>query len=267
MKTGALFKDTLWQLKEVLAYKEMLTASVKKDLRARYRGSVLGFLWTLLNPLMQLAIYSIVFPFLLRMQEPYYPLFVFVGLLPWIWFTSSLATSTIIIVGNASLVKKIYFPRMILPLSTVTTGGINCILGLAVAVGAVLVSGVPITPWALLLPLPLLLQFVFTAGLCLLLSSLYVYFRDLEHIVGILMQVWFYLTPIVYNSRILPEFFANLLELNPMTQLVNCYRAILIYGNAPDFRGVAWLTAISLAVFAVGALVFTKVQRHFAEEL
>lgn len=267
MSLGKLFKETVGQLREVLTYKEMLTASVKKDLQARYRGSVLGFLWTLLNPLMQLAIYSIVFPFLLRMQEPNYPLFVFVGLLPWLWFTSSLATSTIIIVGNGSLVKKIYFPRMILPLATVTTGGINCLLGMVVAIGAVVVSGVPLTPWALLLPVPVILQFIFTAGLCLLLSSLYVYFRDLEHIVGILMQVWFYLTPIVYNIRILPEFFGKLLALNPMTQLVDCYRAILIYGSAPNWKGTGVLGAIGVVVFIVGAMVFTKVQRHFAEEL
>ena len=255
------------QLKEVFVYKEMLVSSVKKDLRSRYRGSFLGFLWTFVNPLMQLIIYSIVFPFLLKMQEENYSMFVFVGLLPWIYFTSSLQISTTCIVGNGNLVKKIYFPRMILPIGVSTTGIMNYIFGLIIVFPALIITGVKITPYVLFLPVVMLVNYLFTTGFCLALSALYVFFRDLEHIVGIVTMAWFYLTPVVYNLKIFPEYAQRLLLLNPMTQFVNAYRNVLMYGKLPSFTGFSCLTFLSVAVFFFGALIFSKLQRTFAEEI
>lgn len=255
------------QLKEVFVYKEMLVSSVKKDLRSRYRGSFLGFLWTFVNPLMQLIIYSIVFPFLLKMQEENYSMFVFVGLLPWIYFTSSLQISTTCIVGNGNLVKKIYFPRMILPIGVSTTGIMNYIFGLIIVFPALIITGVKITPYVLFLPVVMLVNYLFTTGFCLALSALYVFFRDLEHIVGIVTMAWFYLTPVVYNLKIFPEYAQRLLLLNPMTQFVNAYRNVLMYGKLPSFTGFSCLTLLSVAVFFFGALIFSKLQRTFAEEI
>ena len=255
------------QLKEVFVYKEMLVSSVKKDLRSRYRGSFLGFLWTFVNPLMQLIIYSIVFPFLLKMQEENYSMFVFVGLLPWIYFTSSLQISTTCIVGNGNLVKKIYFPRMILPIGVSTTGIMNYIFGLIIVFPALIITGVKITPYVLFLPIVMLVNYLFTTGFCLALSALYVFFRDLEHIVGIVTMAWFYLTPVVYNLKIFPEYAQRLLLLNPMTQFVNAYRNVLMYGKLPSFTGFSCLTFLSVVVFFLGALIFSKLQRTFAEEI
>lgn len=255
------------QLKEVISYKEMLISSVKKDLRSRYRGSFLGFLWTFINPLMQLIIYSIVFPFLLKMQEENYPMFVFVGLLPWIYFTSSLQISTTCVVGNGNLVKKIYFPRMILPISVSTTGLMNYIFGLVIVFPALLITGVKLTPYVLFLPVVMLVNYLFTTGFCLALSSLYVFFRDLEHIVGIVTMAWFYLTPIVFSLKIFPEYAQKLLSLNPMTQFVNAYRNVLMYGKLPSPLGFSAVTVLSIVIFFVGALIFSKLQRTFAEEL
>ena len=257
----------LEQLREVIKYKEMLISSVKKDLRSRYRGSFLGFLWTFINPLMQLIIYSIVFPFLLKMKEPNYSMFVFVGLLPWIYFTSSLQISTTCIVGNGNLVKKIYFPRMILPISVSTTGMMNYIFGLVIVFPALLITGIKLTPYALFLPVIMLVNYLFTTGFCLFLSSAYVYFRDLEHIISIVMQAWFYLTPVVYSLKIFPDYAQRILKFNPMTQFVMAYRNVLMYGQLPSPLGFTCVTILSVAVFLFGASVFSKLQKSFAEEL
>lgn len=257
----------LGQLREVVTYREMLFSSVRKDLRSRYRGSVLGFLWTFINPLMQLVIYSLVFPYLLRMKEDNYPMFVFVGLLPWIYFVSSLQISTTCIIGSANLVKKIYFPRMILPIAVSATGLVNYVFGLAVTLPALLITGVRLTPCALFLPVVMLVEFLFTTGMCLLLSALYVYFRDLEHIVAIVTQAWFYLTPIVFGLNIFPDWVQRLLQLNPMTQLVEAYRNVLMYGRLPDWLGFTCMSVLSVLTFWLGALVFSHLQKNFAEEL
>lgn len=257
----------LEQLREVLTYKEMLISSVKKDLRSRYRGSVLGFLWTFINPLMQLVIYSVVFPYLLKMKEENYPMYIFVGLLPWIYFTSSIQISTTCIVGNANLVKKIYFPRMILPISVSTTGLMNYIFGLIIVFPALLITGIHLTPYALFLPVVMLVNYLFTTGVCMLLSALYVFFRDLEHIISIVTQAWFYLTPIVYSLKIFPDYAQAILRFNPMTQFVMAYRNILMYGQFPSALGFSCVTVLSIAVFFFGAFVFSKLQKSFAEEL
>lgn len=255
------------QLKEVFNYKEMLISTVRKDLRSRYRGSFLGFLWTFINPLMQLIIYSIVFPFLLKMKEDNYPMFVFVGLLPWIYFTSSLQISTTCIVGNSNLVKKIYFPRMIIPISVSVTGIINYFFGLCIVFPALIISGIKLTPFALFLPVVMAVNFLFTTGFCLMLSAFYVYFRDLEHIISIVTMAWFYVTPIVFSLKIFPEWAQRILLINPMTQFVNAYRNVLMYGCMPSLRGFSILTLLSVTVFFFGAYVFSKLQKSFAEEL
>ena len=257
----------LEQLREVITYKEMLISSVKKDLRSRYRGSFLGFLWTFINPLMQLVIYSIVFPFLLRMKEPHYSMFVFVGLLPWIYFVSSIQMSTTCVVGNANLVKKIYFPRMILPISVSTTGMMNYLFGLVIVFPALLITGVKLTPYALFLPVVMLVNYLFTTGFCLLLSGAYVFFRDLEHIISIVTMGWFYLTPVVFSLKIFPEYVQTILKFNPMTQFVMAYRNVLMYGQFPSPLGFSCVTILSVAIFFFGAFVFSKLQKSFAEEL
>lgn len=257
----------LTQLKEVFTYKEMLLSNVKKDLRSRYRGSFLGFLWTFINPLMQLVIYSLVFPHLLKMQEENYPMFVFTGLLPWIYFTSSVQISTTSVVGNGNLIKKIYFPRMVIPVGISLTGLVNYLFGLAIVFPALLFTGIKPTFCMLFLPVIMAAQFLFTTGFCLMLSAMYVFFRDLEHIVSIVTMAWFYLTPIVFSMEIFPENLRNVLELNPMTGFVTAYRGVLMYGEMPSVSGFFFVSIVSAAVFFLGAFIFSKLQKTFAEEL
>lgn len=257
----------LRQLREVWDYRQMLFSMVRKDLRSRYRGSVLGFLWTFINPLMQLLIYSLVFPFLLRMQEENYSMFVFTGLLPWIFFTSSLQGGTNCVVGNGNLVKKIYFPRLVLPLSVVTTNAVNYLLALVIVFAAILIVGIPLSPFMLLLPVVFLVQYLFTAGLTMALSAMYVYFRDLEHIVGIVTMAWLYVTPVIFSFAAFPEWLRRLLQLNPMTQIIDGYRAVLLYAKLPDTLGFLGVTVLSLLVFFIGTRIFAKLERNFAEEI
>ncbi|MFD3259452.1 ABC transporter permease [Paenibacillus lentus] len=255
------------EFKEIYNYRQMLISIVRKDLRSRYKGSFLGFLWTFINPLLQLIIYSIVFPYLLRFNQENYPMFLFVALLPWIFFSSSLQGSTSSIVAGANLVKKIYFPRAILPLSVVCTNLMNYIYGLIIVFPALLLTGVNLTFNVLWLPIVLFVAFIFTLGLSLLLSALYVKFRDLEHIVGIVIMVWFYLTPIVFSIDIFPAHIADIISYNPMVPIINGFRDTLLYGQSPDWLALSYALAVGLVILTLGVYVFRKFEKTFAEEL
>ena len=156
---------------------------------------------------------------------------------------------------------------MILPISVSTTGIINYIFGLVIVFPALIITGVKLTPFALLMPIIMAIPFLFVTGLCMMLSAFYVYFRDLEHIVGIVTMVWFYLTPILYNINIFEGNFKKLLGLNPMTQIVLAYRNVLLYGTHPSTTGFLGVTGVSVAIFFLGAFIFSKLQGNFAEEL
>lgn len=252
---------------ELYAYREMLKSLVRKDLKTRYKGSFLGFLWTFINPLMQLAIYALIFPFLMRVEEKNYAMFLFVALLPWLFFSTSLQTSTDCIVENYNLVKKIYFPRQVLPLSVATGGLVNYIYGLLVVLVGLVIARIPLTWNVLYLPLLLLILYITVSGFCLMFSAMNVYIRDLEHIVNIVTMAWFYATPIVYPLTMLPDFLQKILLLNPMTPLVQGFRNVIYYGTAPNFMeiGIAGLEAI--VIFTAGVLIFHKLEPGFAEEI
>jgi lipopolysaccharide transport system permease protein len=253
--------------KEIYNFRQMLFSIVRRDLRSRYKGSFLGFLWTFINPLLQLLVYSIVFPYLLRIEQENYPMFLFVALLPWIFFITSVQMSTISIVSGASLVKKVFFPRLILPLSVVCTNLMNYIYGLVIVFSALLVTGVHLTFNVLWLPVVLMIEIVFILGLAINLAALYVKFRDLEHIVGVVTFVWFYLTPIVFPITIFPNKVANIIELNPMVPIINSFRNILLYGQQPDWSSLLYALIVGLILLIIGLFVFKISEKTFAEDL
>lgn len=252
---------------ELYAYREMLKSLVRKDLKTRYKGSVLGFLWTFINPLMQLAIYALIFPFLMRVEEKNYAMFLFVALLPWLFFSTSLQTSTECIVENYNLVKKIYFPRQVLPLSVATAGLVNYLYGLLVVLAGMLVARMHLTWNFLYLPLLLVILYMTVSGFCLMFSALNVYIRDLEHIVNIVTMAWFYATPIVYPLTMLPNWLQKILLLNPMTPLVEGVRDVIYYGCSPQWEHIGIAAIESLLIFIVGILIFNKLEPGFAEEI
>ena len=254
-------------LKELYNYREMVYNLVKKDLRGRYKGSVLGFLWTFINPLLQLAVYTMVFSTIMRVNVDKFYMYLFIALIPWIFFTTSVLSGTISIIQNKDLIKKIYFPRIIIPISTVLATFMNMIFSMAVVILALFISGIGISYYILLLPVIMILEFFLVLGMVFLFSSLNVFFRDIEYILSIIMMIWFYMTPIVYTVEMIPEKYKTLFYLNPMTNIVIFYRDILFYKRMPSFGFMGGVFLYSLAMIVIGFFVFQKLQKNFVEEL
>lgn len=255
-------------LKELWEYREMIVSLTKRDLKSRYKGSVLGFLWMFLNPLLQLCVYTIVFSTIMRMDIEKFYLFMFVALIPWLFFSSCLSAGPGVIFSQQDMVKKIYFPREVLPISFTLSQFVNMLLSFIVVFAAVIISRVTINPIALLyLPIIMLIEFVLGLGVTYIVSALTVYFRDLQYVMGIISMAWMYLTPVIYPVDMVPEQFVDLFYLNPMTAIVIAYRDILYYGRVPEIRTLTNAVIMGVVVLVVGQFTFSKLQRHFVEEL
>ena len=228
------------QIKELYAYRQMIFSLVKKDLRGRYKGSVLGFLWTFINPLFQLVVYTIVFSFILKSGIEKYYLYLFVALIPWIFFSASITGGSASIVAQKDLIKKIYFPRQVIPISYVTSCFVNMLLSFLVIFAVVIFSGVGLNPLALLcLPVIMAVEYLLAVGMALLASAVTVYFKDLEHILGIVSMAWMYLTPIMYDKAIIPEEFLRALLRTGARPYFPCI--LLRAGRAFPDRGMGGL--------------------------
>lgn len=254
--------------KELWEYREMVISFVKRDLKSRYRGSVLGFLWMFLNPLLQLAVYTVVFSTIMRAGIDQFYLFLFVALVPWLFFSTCLSTGTTVIFSQQDMVKKIYFPREVLPLSFTISQFVNMLLSFLVIFLVVFFSGRALNFTAVLyLPLVALSEFVLALGTVYIVSALNVYFRDMEHILGIVSMAWMYLTPLLYPIELVPEKYVGLFYLNPMTAIVISYRDILYYGKPPRVDTLLLAAVMGTIVLIIGQVVFGRLKRHFVEEL
>ncbi|WP_294751354.1 ABC transporter permease [uncultured Ruminococcus sp.] len=252
-------------IKELYAYRQMIISLVKKDLRGRYKGSVLGFMWTFINPLFQLIVYTIVFEHILDATVDKYYLYLFVALIPWIFFSSAITTGAASVLAQKELVKKIYFPRMVIPISYVTSCFVNMLLSFIVVFAVIIVTGTGFNFLALLtLPVIMIVEYIFALGMSLLTSAVTVYFRDLEHILSIVAMAWMYMTPIVYT---VPPQYEKYFRLNPMTHIIECYRTVLYNKQVPDLSTLLLAAGLGVFFLIFGAMVFNKLQRHFAEEL
>ncbi|MDE7313779.1 MAG: ABC transporter permease [Eubacterium sp.] len=259
----------MWKkCRELFVYREMIKSLVRRDLRGRYKSSVLGFLWTFINPLCQIIVYTVVFSNIFRMGIERYYLFLTVVMIPWVFFSSSLSGGAMAVVSQQDLVKKIYFPREVLPISFVTSCFINMLLSMAVVFLVIVCSGNGLCLYALLyLPAVMLVEYILCLGFAMVVSACTVYFRDLEHIMGVLMMAWIYLTPVMYDISFIPENLLPVFRANPMTPVAAAYRDILYYKQAPDMQSL--LTALFAGVLAlfVGGAVFGRLQKNFVEEL
>ncbi len=254
--------------KEIYAYRQMIFSLVRKELRGRYKGSVLGFLWTFINPLLQLLVYTFVFSIVLPNNIDKFYLYLFVGLVPWLFFSGSMTGGAACIVNQKDMVKKIYFPREVMPISYVASGFVNMLFCFIVIFAVIIVSGVGINPIALLyLPAVMIVEFIMALGGAMLTSALTVYFRDLEYILGILTMAWMYFTPVVYSMEMVPDWIKPYFNLNPMTPVINAYRDILYYKQAPHLSTLMQGLVLGIIVLIIGSISFRKLQRGFAEEL
>ena len=254
-------------VKELYDYREMLSNLVKKDLKVRYKGSVLGFLWTFLNPLLQLIVYTIVFSTIMKVNIDKFYIYLFIGLIPWLFFATCIQAGSTSILMNKDLIKKIYFPRIILPISTVNSAFMNMFYSMIIVLLTILVIGIGFSKYLLLLPLVMITQYILVLGMTFIFSSLNVYFRDLEYILNIIVMIWFYLTPIVYKIEMIPENFRFWFYLNPMTGIINFYRDILYYKRMPSFNSFGGILIYGIIMIIIGYFVFEKLQKNFAEEL
>ncbi|HCH36860.1 MAG TPA: hypothetical protein DEU67_02460 [Acidobacteria bacterium] len=263
----------LHNLVRLLRHRSLIQTLVARELKARYRGSVLGFFWSFINPLLLLLVYWFVFSVVLPGIRPIdiepYALFMFCGLLPWTWFSSSVLEASNVLIAGGNLIKKVLFPAEVLPVVTVLANMIHFLLGLPIIAAALVYFAVPVRPLELLwLPVVVLVQLFLTLGLALIVSSLTVHFRDLKDILGNLMTFWFFATPIIYPMSLAPPSGKVLLDLNPFTHLVISYQEILFYDG--PFGHWKWLLAlggVSIVLFLLGYFLFDRLRDSFAEEV
>ena len=255
-------------LKEIYAYREMIFSLVRRDLKGRYKGSALGFLWTFINPLLQLGVYTMVFSVIMRSGIEDYYLFLFVALIPWIFFSTSLSGGSSCIWAQQDIVKKIYFPREVLPIAFVTSQFVNMLLSFLVVFAVLILSGKGLNPIALLsLPVVMAVEYILALSAAMLSSAVTVYLRDVEYILGIVTMAWQFLTPVMYSLDQVPQEIAWVFNLNPMTPVIIAYRDILYYGVIPKLETLIQAVIFGVFVLLVGILVFGRLKRHFAEEL
>ena len=251
---------------DLLRHRSLVVALLVRQLQARYRGSILGFVWTFLNPLLLMAVYALVFRYFMRIAVPNYALFLLAGLLPWTWFGSSLAEGTNSIVGGSSLVTKSLFPTEILPTVVVLSNMVNFVLSIPLLLVASALYGIPLNPllWLAIVPV-VLLELVFTTGVVLALSALNVHYRDVQHIVANALLLWFFLTPIVYPVSQVPEWMRAFFLANPLALMVESYQSIFVSGAPPGLDSLVTLALYAGASFVVGARIFDGYRDTFAE--
>lgn len=255
------------QIKEVYQYREMIRMLVQRDLRGRYKKSFLGFFWTFLNPLLQLGVYTIVFSVVMRSGIDKYYLFLFVALIPWMFFATSVQGGATCILSQKDMVTKIHFPRQVLPIAHVTTCFVNMLLCFVVVLLVCFLDG-GLNPVALPFLIPIMLtEYLLSLGLCLIVSGATVYFRDLEHIISILIMLFQFLTPVMYSIEQVPEELRWSFMINPMTSVINCYRDVLYYRQIPQLQNLLVSVGVGILLLVFGWLLFNRLQRRFAEEL
>jgi lipopolysaccharide transport system permease protein len=255
----------------LIRYRALVLSLVSRELKARYRGSVLGFLWSFVNPLLLLATYTLVFTLILPNRQPDiqpFFLFLFCGILPWTWFQASLAESSSVLIASANLIKKVLFPAEVLPTVCVLANLAHLLLGLPILLAILAFEG-RLASTALLLPLPMLVQLVLTLGLSLFLSALTVHFRDLQSILSHVLHLWFFATPVIYSYAQIAEGtpLRQALRLNPMTHVIVTYQQMLFHGNVDHWRGLFLALLVGLLAFAAGAFLFDRLRDTLPEEV
>ncbi len=253
----------LWQRRE------LLWNVTGRNVRSQYKQSILGYAWVLVNPFMQMVVLSFVFSSILRVTSlgvPY-PLFVFVALLPWMFFSNAVASATESIVNSASLVTKVYFPREILVTASVFSKIIDLLFGLLILLGLMIVYNEPPSWTVVYLPLIFGIQLIFTVGIALPLAALNLFFHDVRYLVGVLLLVWFYITPVIYPVDIVPERYKIVFALNPLSLVINAYRRVLLSDISPGWDRLLLGFLAASATFLVGYFLFKRMEAGFADRI
>jgi hypothetical protein len=254
--------------KELYNYRQLLKSNIKKDIRGKYKGSFLGVMWSFVNPLLATLVYAIVFPLILRNTEPHYVTFIVIGILPWTYFTSTIMQGTTSMLVNAGIIKKVYFPREILPISINMSSLINFMISCIIIFIFLICSGIGFSWYIVFLPLIVITQFILHQGIVFITSAINVYVRDSEYIINFIVNMLFYATPILYSASLFENSSLHwIIALNPMATIINCYRDILFYQSMPHIKSLIIVLLTSCILCLIGLKVFKKLEKGFAEEL
>lgn len=255
-----------WTLPRHLVHKrDLLRELLVRDMKLRYKRSYLGIAWTLVNPLTQLLVYTFVFRVLFRVETPNYMVYIFVGITAWNWFQGAVLESTNAILANRDLIRQPGFPAALLPNVTVGSHLIHFLFTLPITLGLIYVSAPRITGAIVWLPLVILVQYFFTLSFSLLAACVHVNFRDTQYLLGVFLMLGFFLTPIIYDLSIVPERYRVFYQLNPMTHLIDAYRAVLIRGEMPHLLWLGLVAAASVVLLWLFNLLFHRASSNFAE--
>jgi ABC-type polysaccharide/polyol phosphate export permease len=261
--------DTI--MREIAKQFQVLKDFVVRDLRGRYVGSAMGLVWSLVVPLVNLAVFTFIFSVVLRVNfqaeqgVANFTLYLFCGMIPWLAFQESVMRGTNCIVENANLIKRVAFPVLILPAYLVISSLINELIGLTILLLAIFITMKFMSIWILLLPLLLALQLLFTLGIVCALAALNVFFRDISHLTSASLMVWMYITPIFYPTRLVPEKFRFLMAANPMTHLIQAYRDIFLNNCMPEWRGLLIFGIFAIMSASFGLWIFNRTRKSFAD--
>jgi ABC-type polysaccharide/polyol phosphate export permease len=252
---------------KIFRYTSLIKYLTWREISTRYKQSFLGFFWVVLNPLFQMLIMSFVFSHIMRFNtiSVPYPIFLYVGLLPWIFFINTLNHAANVIVSDSALIKKIYFPREILVISSLLAKTFDFFVSGIVFLILLFFFHVPLTVYALFFFVIFIIQFIFTFALSLFLSWTNLFYRDIQYLLSLILTLWFYLTPIIYPVEFFPEKYRFIFKLNPMSVFINAYRQVLLGGDFPRFESLAIGIAISLIAFLVSYSIFKKVEKTLAD--
>jgi lipopolysaccharide transport system permease protein len=247
--------------------RDLLRELISRDIKLRYRGSLLGVLWTLLNPLAELLVLYVVFSMVFRVDIPNFPAYLFTGLIVFGWFQTSLNFATGAVVANRELVRRPGVPVIILPIVTVASNLVHFVLSLPILIGLLIVSHVPITPAAVLVPVLIGVEFVLIVAVAYPVATLSVWFRDLQHVLRIGLQLLFYLTPVFYETSAAPAALQWFFRINPLAHLVDAFRAVLMRGELPNPGSLVYLLGLSTALLLLGVAWFRRASHRFADEM
>lgn len=251
--------------RQIYDYRELIATLAAKEIKIRYKSAVLGWLWSILHPLLLMIIFSVIFTFIIKVGIEKFPVFLLSALLPWFFFSLSLSNCTTSIVENSNLIKKAYFPQEVIPISVIVANLFNFLISMGLFVFFLYCFNIGPTVYILYLPIVILFEFIFILGICLVACAFHTMFRDVKYAIELLLIGWFYATPIFYPLSFVPESFRFLFYLNPLSLFVTLYRDILLYQKAPNlilFSGVALL---SLAFCFLGIFVFSRYKKLFVD--
>ena len=255
-------------ISELYQYRELLKTSIKKEIRGKYKASFLGVLWSFINPLLQVLVYAIVFPYMMRDTGDDYIIYLVTGILPWTFFQKVINECVISVKKNSGIIKKVYFPRVILPLSSAISGLINFFISCLIILFFCLIFKVGFS-WHFLYAIPLaIIECVLALGIGLALGAVDAYVQDLEYIVNFILMMAFYGSPIVYQMSLFESntLFLKIIQLNPMTKIIMGYRDAFLYHVTPPLTDFIYVSVIACIVLVLGYMIFKKLEKGFAEQ-